>query len=99
MARANLRLRALTGTPWIIGQSVLRLAPEVTVLPWQDRAHGELLQGVDVVKSPVLLAWLNLRPMDEAAHLSRAVAAVEAVDPPQALSLLLRLARGRGDQE
>jgi len=65
-ARANLRqrllrLRALAGAPWIIGQSVLRLAPEVTVLPWQDRAHGELLQGVDVVESPVLLAWLNQR--------------------------------------
>jgi len=65
-ARANLRqrllrLRALTGSPWIAGQSVLRLAPEVTVLPWQDRAHGELLQGVDEVESPVLLAWLNQR--------------------------------------
>lgn len=63
-ARANLRqrllrLRALAGADWIQGIAVLSLMPHVDVLPWQDRALGELLQGVSAPDAPQLDAWLD----------------------------------------
>ena len=64
-ARANLRqrllrLKALAGRDWIEGDGVLVLHAHVAVLPLDDPAAADLLEGVPAPASDELSRWLDV---------------------------------------
>ena len=93
-----LRLRQGAGQAWVVGDAALQLAPGVVVLPWQDPALGELLQGVDADAEPQLGEWLawvrRQRLTDQATALAQHADTAEAAgDLDSALALAERLLR------
>ena len=79
-ARANLRqrllrLKTLAGGAWIVGDSVLRLAPGVEVAPMDGTGGAALLDGIDGSDTEGWGAWLHEARATQRARQLRSLAA------------------------
>ena len=93
-ARANLRqrllrLKALAGGEWIVGDTVLRLAPGVQMAPLDSAGGAELLEGIvsSEDEAEPLGAWLHdARATQRARQLRSLVAQANAAEAEQRLA-------------
>jgi len=88
-ARANLRqrllrLKALAGREWIVGDAVLQLSPAVQVASPEANGGGELLAGIAVSDDEPAGAWLQqARALQRARHLQALAVKATAAETGQ----------------